>query len=334
MTECLGFTRDDETAWCARCGRTAFEHQPVEASVSRPAAPSAIRALLALHEKMRNDAYDIDDMHLSVEGSLAQILAHVKSEAGHVAYLADDLDRLVVAVQRQCADELAPICAVLQEGTGSVPLYAENAAAVLKAIRDTLTKVPVPIIQRNLDAVIQQLQGAALHAEAPRVPLDALSELEAWADAEFRASQICAYQHTRILDAIAKAQALSPDPSARPDGFRFDEESNTWVAKHTIYSAGRTEEEAHRALASAVHLTSETWPIKSSPDPSAALRETVETAKQELLAIEHPSAQEVSNQLRGSTEFDAGAIYYMRRIDVIHWFERWARLLPSPGAQP
>lgn len=46
----------------------------------------------------------------------------------------------------------------------------------------------------------------------------------------------------------------------RPDGVTFDEQTGTWVAKHTIYSAGRTEDEARAALASAVRLTAEHWP--------------------------------------------------------------------------
>ena len=76
------------------------------------------------------------------------------------------------------------------------------------------------------------------------------------------------------LDGAAAALASSRGPQEdKPDGIRFDEESGSWIAKHTIYSAARTEEEAKLALESAIHLTAEHWPIKSSssrgptPDP-------------------------------------------------------------------
>lgn len=44
------------------------------------------------------------------------------------------------------------------------------------------------------------------------------------------------------------------------DGVRFDPETSTWVARHTILTAGTTEQQAHEALAEAVRLTADHWP--------------------------------------------------------------------------
>jgi hypothetical protein len=48
------------------------------------------------------------------------------------------------------------------------------------------------------------------------------------------------------------------------DGIRYDAESESYVARHTILTAGRTEEEAKNALASAVRLLAQTWPRKNT----------------------------------------------------------------------
>lgn len=43
-------------------------------------------------------------------------------------------------------------------------------------------------------------------------------------------------------------------------GTYFDAESRTWVAREIVTSAGRTEEEARKALKSAIRLLADTWP--------------------------------------------------------------------------
>jgi hypothetical protein len=60
-------------------------------------------------------------------------------------------------------------------------------------------------------------------------------------------------------------QQAAPAPS---DGIRFDEETNTYVARHTILTAGNSYAEAALALASAIQLTAKHWP----PRPSRAMR--------------------------------------------------------------
>lgn len=52
------------------------------------------------------------------------------------------------------------------------------------------------------------------------------------------------------------------------DGIWFDELSGTWVARYTILTAARTEDEAHKALAAAVKSVAETWPPRSGGDLS------------------------------------------------------------------
>jgi hypothetical protein len=55
--------------------------------------------------------------------------------------------------------------------------------------------------------------------------------------------------------------------TSRPDGITFDKDSNTYVAKHTIITAGETEADATLALAEAVKLTAEYWPPREAVDP-------------------------------------------------------------------
>ncbi len=55
--------------------------------------------------------------------------------------------------------------------------------------------------------------------------------------------------------------ALSAEAAPAPkDGIRFDAESNTWIARYTVLTAGTTEAEAKLALAEAVRLVADHWP--------------------------------------------------------------------------
>jgi hypothetical protein len=82
--------------------------------------------------------------------------------------------------------------------------------------------------------------------------------------------------HVRsVCSKAAKAAALAAEgetPPAPQDGIRHDAESGTYVARHTILTAGTTYAEAAMALASAVHLTAKHWP--KSPAPVAGEGET------------------------------------------------------------
>src|SRR5207302_103082 len=68
--------------------------------------------------------------------------------------------------------------------------------------------------------------------------------------------QVEAHEYLYRLDALVESQ--------EQDGIRYDAQSETYVARHTIYSAARTEDEAKHALASAVALTARYWPIQVS----------------------------------------------------------------------
>lgn len=59
----------------------------------------------------------------------------------------------------------------------------------------------------------------------------------------------------------AQLAALSIDDESN-DGIRFDPETKTWIARHTIITAAQDEATAHLALAEAVQLTAEHWPRK------------------------------------------------------------------------
>ncbi len=52
----------------------------------------------------------------------------------------------------------------------------------------------------------------------------------------------------------------------RTDGIRLDPATGAYVARHTIYAAGRTEDEARAALTEAVHQTAGSWTDRS-PGP-------------------------------------------------------------------
>ena len=84
------------------------------------------------------------------------------------------------------------------------------------------------------------------------------------------------------------------------DGIRYDAESETYVARHTILSQGRTENEAKAALASAIKLTAAYWPPLApagTPQEAASLPSKVSAdlnqagmgAHLEPPASKHPS---------------------------------------------
>lgn len=70
----------------------------------------------------------------------------------------------------------------------------------------------------------------------------------------------------QAVDALTAALAAEGEtPPAPQDGIRHDAESGTYVARHTILTAGTTYAEAAMALASAVHLTAKHWPKSPAP---------------------------------------------------------------------
>jgi hypothetical protein len=92
-------------------------------------------------------------------------------------------------------------------------------------------------------------------------------------DVDFLADEFAAFQ----ASLAASLGELSQD------GIRFDAETNCYVARHTILTAGRNTDEAANALASAVKLTAEHWPIKTvSPPPETPPQENRMTPQERI----------------------------------------------------
>jgi hypothetical protein len=90
-----------------------------------------------------------------------------------------------------------------------------------------------------------------------------------------------------------------PQPSQ--DGIRYDAETETYVARHTILTAGRTEDEARLALASAVKLTADAWP----PRAGAVPQQEPQALRDELTACEAALAQTQQEFTRHMVEWNA-----------------------------
>lgn len=139
----------------------------------------------------------------------------------------------------------------------------------------------------------------------------------------------------QVFAAIGKALALRRE-ELQEDGIRFDAESNSYVARHTTLSAGRTEDEAKQALASAIRLTAETWPPRARVTPGEPpLWQPMETAPKDGTRILLARKQVMSGELIVvSGSWNSGGSmnmpYWMTPVlafQPTHWMP-----LPSPPA--
>jgi hypothetical protein len=81
---------------------------------------------------------------------------------------------------------------------------------------------------------------------------------------------------------------------ARPveNGIRYDEETDSYIASHRITSVAHTAEFAKLALASAIHMTSQAWPIQPESAPSSSSQGQERTA---LIAEARVCAEELDD---------------------------------------
>lgn len=95
------------------------------------------------------------------------------------------------------------------------------------------------------------------------------------------------------------------------DGIRFDAESNSYVARHTVLSAGRTEDEAKQALASAIRLTAETWPPRARVTPGEPPPEPISTSEHIAWKESHLARGHEIQTANGFDECTCGSTFWM-----------------------